>query len=99
MIQITHRKRSKGRGMKITVSIIMIILSFALLSNVQISFNPFSIRLPNWGEALCWFGIALLFIVLLSIRERQGYIKGEQDTLRDINNAIEQIEEERRINP
>lgn len=81
--------------MKIILSFFMMGIMFAIISNVEITFKPFSISFPYWYRFL---GVSLIAIGLMvycmgEVRNayRNGYLSGTQFTLSLIKAEAEKM--------
>lgn len=78
--------------MKTVFYIMIFIVSFLLIANMQITFKPFQISLPYWHRAL---GLVIIVIGLLvyNIGEKlsgynEGFDDGVKRTVRYIENKV-----------
>lgn len=71
--------------MKILLYVFIVIILFAVISNVEITFKPFSISFPYWYRfvGVLLIAIGLMVYCLGEVRNayKNGYLSGSQFTL------------------
>ena len=81
--------------MKILLSFFMMGIMFAIISNVEITFKPFSISFPYWYRfvGVLLIAIGLMVYCLGEVRNayKNGYLSGSQFTLSLIKAKAEKM--------
>lgn len=81
--------------MKILLYVFIVIILFAVISNVEITFKPFSISFPYWYRfvGVLLIAIGLMVYCLGEVRNayRNGYLSGSQFTLSLIKAKAEKM--------
>ena len=71
--------------MKILLYVFIVIILFAIISNVEITFKPFSISFPYWYRfvGVLLIAIGLMVYCMGEVRNayKNGYLSGSQFTL------------------
>lgn len=81
--------------MKILLYVFIVIILFAVISNVEITLKPFSISFPYWhrfvGIALISVGLTVFCLGEVRNAYRNGYLSGTQFTLSLIKAEAEKM--------
>lgn len=79
------------------ITIILAVAALVLMSELKISFKPFSISAPNWLNVIGWIVLSIA-LAILGVNEnlkgyKEGYKKGSDDTIE----LVKQVNKEKPI--
>ena len=79
------------------ITIILAVVVLVLISELKITFKPFSVSAPNWLNVIGWI-ILSLALAILGVNEnlkryKEGYKKGSDDTIE----LVKQVNKERPV--
>lgn len=76
--------------MKVIISILIYVVAFLFLSDIKITYKPFTVSLPNWVYAAGFFLILIGVMVIGYNSFRKGYNKA----IDDVETILQQKREE-----
>jgi ABC-type spermidine/putrescine transport system permease subunit II len=79
------------------ITIILAVAALVLMSELKISFKPFSVSAPNWLNVIGWIVLSIA-LAILGVNEnlkgyKEGYKKGSDDTIE----LVKQVNKEKPI--
>ncbi|MBR8535416.1 hypothetical protein KDU71_07575 [Carboxylicivirga sediminis] len=82
--------------MKTAIQIIIALVALCYVGGLQITLNPFSIKLNDWRPMVAWFFISIAITLFQSQGRLQGYKKGCKD---GASGMVEEIKKEFHLIP
>lgn len=79
------------------ITIILAVAALVLMSELKITFKPFSVSAPNWLNVIGWIVLSLA-LAILGVNEnlkgyKEGYKKGSDDTIE----LVKQVNKEKPV--
>ena len=79
------------------ITIILAVVVLVLMSELKITFKPFSVSAPNWLNAIGWIILSLALAILGGNENLKGYKEGYKKGSDDAIELVKQVNKEKPV--